>query len=212
MFKMHVLTKASLSLAVLLVAIGMAPSAKADPITITAGGFSLSNLGNNGGGNPGSDSLQGASSFTTTNPAAGLGTFPFAMNLLTFTTGFTGFGSRGSHPFDFSQPITINGVTQTLLMSGVIDISQTVDTIHILSSAPLTFNFSTFSVDVSVVPMDIVGAGPNGGVFSDVLLGQFNVRMTNCNPVPEPATLSLLGIGIAGVAAKLRQRRRRRLT
>ncbi len=206
---MRLLTKAGLGLAILLVSIAIAPAAKADPITITAGGFSLSNLGNNGGGNPGSDSLVGASSFTTTNPAAGIGTFPFAMNLLTFTTGFTGFGSAGSHPFDFSQPITINGLTQTLNISGVIDISQTVDTIHILSSAPLTFNFTTFSVDVNVIPMDIVGAGANGGTFGDVLLGQFTVRMPNCNTVPEPATLSLLGIGLAGIAAKLRQRRKR---
>jgi hypothetical protein len=206
---MRVLTKAGLSLAVLLLAVAIAPAAKADPITITAGGFSLSNLGNNGGGNPGSDSLVGASSFTTTNPAAGDGTFPFAMNLLTFTTGFTGFGSAGSHAFDFSQPVTINGLTQTLNISGAIDISQTVDTIHILSSAPLTFNFSTFSVDVSVIPMDIVGVGANGGIFSDVLLGQDTLKTRDCNTVPEPATLSLLGIGLAGIAAKLRQRRRR---
>lgn len=206
---MRLLTKAGLGLAVLFVSIAIAPVVKADPITITAGGFSISNLGNNGGGAPGADSLAGASSFTTTNPAAGDGTFPFAMNLLTFSTGFTGLGSAGSHPFDFSQEITINGLTQTLNISGVIDISQTVDTVHILSSEPLTFNFSTFSVDFNVIPIDIVGAGANGGVFSDVLLGQYTVRTRDCNPVPEPATLSLLGIGIAGVAAKIRQRRKR---
>ncbi len=204
---MRLLTKAGLGLAVLLVSIAVAPAAKADPITIQTSSFNLQNLANTGSGAIGADSLIGAavSSVHTIN---GAGSFIATINPLTFITGFTGVGSGGSHPFNFSQQITINGQTQTLNIFGSIDITQTVDTVHILSSAPLTFNFSTFSVAVNVIPMDIVGDGAGGGIFSDALQARFTVTPRNCNPVPEPATLSLLGLGIAGVAAKLRQRRK----
>jgi tRNA nucleotidyltransferase/poly(A) polymerase len=168
----------------------------------------LSNLGNNGRGIPGLDSLVGQSAFTATNPALGDHTSEFLMNLLTFNTGFTGDGSRGPHDFTFSQDITVNGaITQTLQIAGRIDIGRDVDTIHILSSNLLTFQLSTFSVDVKVLPVDIDGFGP--GCFSGTLLGEYTIK-TNTNPVPEPATLSLLGLGLASVAAKLRKRRKSR--
>jgi hypothetical protein len=204
---MGLLTKTGLGLAVLLVLIAVAP-AMADPITIKSSNFNLQRLANNGGGAPGVDSLIGsaASSVQTIN---GAGSFIAVLNPLTFITGFTGIGSGGNHPFNFSELVTINGQTQTLNIFGSIDISPTVDTVHILSSAPLTFNFSTFSVAVNVIPTDIVGRGADGGTFCDVLKAQFTVKPNCPTTVPEPATLSLLGIGIAGVAAKMRQRRKR---
>jgi len=205
---MRLLTKSIICAAILLVSIGVAPSVRADGITIESSGFSLTNLGSSAGVNRGFDSLAGVGTHTVTNPALGDHTSPFLMNFLTLTTGFTGPGSHGTHDFTFSQLITINGVTQTLQMTGAIDIGSAVDSVHIISSTPLTFQFSTFSVDMRVLPMTI--DGPGAGVFSDTLLGEYTIRTNTTSPVPEPATLSLFGLGLAGVAAKIRQRRRLR--
>jgi len=203
---MRLLTKTTLAFAVLAVLIVLAPAAKADPITITSGGFSLQNLGNNGLGISGLDALAGAVASSTHN-VTGSGSFTALLNPLTFTTGFTGIGSAGSHPFTFSQLLTINGQTQVLNLAGSIDISQFVDTVHILSSAPLTFNFGTLSVSVDVIPTNLVGLGE--GVFCGNLKATFVVT-NDTNPTPEPATLTLLGLGLAGIAAKLRRVRKQR--
>jgi len=200
---MRFVTKASLGLAVLFAWIAFAPAAKADPIAIHSGGFSLSNLGNNGGGISGLDALFGASASSTHN-VNGAGSFIALLNPLTFTTGFTGPGSGGSYSFTFSQLLTINGQTQAMNLAGTIDIGTAVDSLHILSSTPLTFDFGTFSVDARVLPANIDGIGP--GVFCAMLKAEFTVT-SECNPVPEPATLTLLGLGLAGVAAKIRRRR-----
>src|SRR5262249_35017574 len=197
---MRLFMKTSLALAVLMVAIA-APAVKGGPITVTSSGFSLSNLGNEGTGVPGLDRLAGTGN-SMTHQINGSGSFVALLNPLNFTTGFTGANSGGIHPFTFSQLLTINGQTQVMNLAGSIDIGHFVDTVHILAAEPLTFHFNTFSVVVNVIPTDIDGWG--AGVFCGDLKARITVK--DCNPVPEPATLTLLGIGLAGVAARLRQR------
>jgi hypothetical protein len=198
---MRFLAKASVGLFVLVASIAFAPAIKADPIVIQTGGFSLNNLGNNGGGVPGFDILIGAAASISHNFN---GSFGAVLNPLTFKTAFTGPDSGGITDFNFSQDLTINGVTKTLNMAGQISIGHLVDNVSIFQSGPLTFNFNTFSVIVNVLPTNVDGFGT--GDTQGFLKAEFQV--TNTSPVPEPATLSLLGLGLAGVAAKLRKRRR----
>jgi hypothetical protein len=202
---MRVLLKASFGLAVLLLVLVTVPAAKADTLSISADGFTINNLGNDGSVPNGLDTLIGASS---TQPLTfdGSGRFLATLNDLTFAMGFTGINSPGSYDFNFSQLITINGQSQLMNIFGTIDIGIVTDTVRLLHADALTFAFDTFTVDVRMLPVEI--SGTDVGEFCDFLKVKITVT-PNCDPVPEPATLTLLGLGLAGTAARIRQRRKR---
>ena len=103
------------------------------------------------------------------------------------TIGFSFFGSTAGAVGSFSVTISNIDALITNVTGGPIDIG-----------GPLAVN--------SFGPHSITFTGTTAGDFNGIggVFGTFEVAATPVNPVPEPGTLSLLGLGAAALYRKRR--------
>lgn len=190
----------------------VAPVANADPLQIItqSDGFQLTGLGNNGNGTPNNqfDVFIGDAHTESNTVDSSGGSFVALINPLTFIQDFTGVGSEGTYALNFSELLTVNGQTQTLNLIGSLTIGTFSDSIALLRNSRIIWQFNSFTVSATVLPVTIFGA--DNGSYHDFLCGKFEVKPNCDTTVPEPATMVLLGTGLAGIAAKVRQRRKAR--
>lgn len=151
--------KLGLSLATFALILIVVPGVNADPIRITTStsGFELLGMGSNGRGtvNPNFDALFGRAHSDSNVVDSMGGSFTAVINPLLFTPGFTGFGSAGTYEFNFSQLLTVNGQTQTLNVLAALTVTSIQDSVRVTGLAPLIFQFDTFSVVATVLPVTI---------------------------------------------------------
>ncbi|MEP6742887.1 MAG: hypothetical protein ABJB61_10350 [bacterium] len=149
----------------------VAPVANADPLQIItqSGGFQLNGLGNNGNGTPNNefDVLIGAAHSDSNTVDSSGGRFIALLNPLTFIQDFTGVGSEGTYPLKFSQFLTLNGQTRTLNLIGSLTIGTLHDSISILANDPVAWQFSSFTVSATVLPVTIFA--DTNGAYHDFL-------------------------------------------
>jgi hypothetical protein len=194
-----------LGLAVLVIVGASHTIARADEVTISgsttgaiAGVPQLTFAGNN---------------FFTGTTALGVGSLSGANNLGTFalsTSPLQAVAGTFTLNVTFTAPTGIAGgqgttYTATILGSVAPNVNQGGVNIHFTAPQQVfTFNNAAAAGTFSLTVPDIFVQSGNSATLTAGITGN-----QQAPPIPEPATLILLGTGVTGIAAKLRKRRKR---